>query len=128
MTDHYPVDSPPQMLASVQPNMSVVAREKSAVREAITLVCDQGASRLQGWLDTIDDGTPGGAEKAMGMFLKLLEFSMPKLQRVTVQDPDGNAPKQPIINVTFAAPPTMKIVQGFEDIEPEPTIEDSADD
>lgn len=104
MTDEFPIDSPPQLISSRQPSASIREREKSAVREAITLVATDGASRLQGWLDRIDDGSPAGAKEAMSMFLKLLEFSMPKLQRVTVEDPDGNAPAAPVINVHFDQP------------------------
>ncbi len=115
MASDFPLDEPPHQLNENRTPRPLREREKSAVREAITLVCTDGAGRLQGWLDRIDDGSKEGAKEAMGMFLKLLEFSMPKLQRVTVEDPDGNAPQLPIINVSFAQP--MKVIN------PEDTVD-----
>jgi hypothetical protein len=112
MSDSYPVDNPPLQLNTMPtPSESVREREKSAVREAITAVCEDGAKSLQGWLDRIDDGTPYGAKQAMGMFLKLLEFSMPKLQRVTVEDPNGQPMKMPVININFAPISGIKVVE-----------------
>lgn len=110
MTDHYPIDSPPQeLLPPATPNRERDALEKSAVREAITECLEGGAPRLMHWLDLIEEQK--GAKAAFDSFIKLLEFGMPKLQRVTVQDPNGDAVQMPVINVSFAAPPSVKIVE-----------------
>jgi hypothetical protein len=112
MKDSYPIDNLPQVLVEAKPQRVRKDAEQSAVREAITLVCESGAERLQGWLDKIE--AESGAKAAMDSFLKLLEFSQPKLSRVTVQDPDGNASKTPIINVTFHSPAPIRIVDDID--------------
>ena len=99
---------PPQIIATA-PTTSVRELEKSAVREAITNCLEGGAPLLQEWLTKIEE--KNGPKAAFDSFIKLLEFGMPKLQRVTVQDPDGNAASMPLIQVNFSPSTPMKIVE-----------------
>lgn len=109
MTDQFPIDNPPERLTpATAPSRAVREREKSAVREALTLVTEQGAERLAEWLTAIE--AQDGPKAAFDSYIKLLEFALPKLQRVTVTDPDGNSPSLPVINVSFNAPAPPKDV------------------
>ena len=104
-TDSFPIDSPPQeLLPASGQNLSLRARERSAVLEAITAVCEaqvgERGTKLMELIDEIKE--KNGPKAAFDSFIKLLEFAQPKLQRITVQDPDGNAPTAPVINVSFA--------------------------
>lgn len=49
-------------------------------REAIAAFVDQNSEKLNGWLDEIY--AAGGAEKAFGAFVSLVEYRVPKLARV----------------------------------------------
>ena len=94
--------------------------EKSALREAIASVCEAAVGergcKLQLLLDRIEE--LNGPKAAFDSIIKLLEFAQPKLQRVTVQDPDGQAVKMPVININFAQPPPTFHVEPLT-IEPE---------
>ena len=110
MTDSFPIDNPPQVLLLAAPSSRErEALEKSVVREAITECLEGGAPRLMRWLDRIEEQK--GAKAAFDSFIKLLEFGMPKLQRVTVQDPNVDAVQMPVINVSFAQPSSVKIIE-----------------
>ena len=50
-----------------------------AAREAISLFTDGNADRLQGWLDEIH--RTDGAKAAFECYTRLLEYSLPKMQR-----------------------------------------------
>lgn len=107
-----PANPPTQLVEAKEKELSRLQRERSAVREAISNVCEtmvgERGSKLLELLARIEE--EDGPAAAFDRMVKLLEFSMPKLQRVTVSDPDGQAPKAPIINVTFnGAAPTMKV-------------------
>lgn len=56
------------------------------VREAIAVFAKGNVSRLQGWLDEIAEEDPG---KAADLFLKLLEYHVPKLSRAEMTGADG---------------------------------------
>ena len=115
-SDSYPLDSPPVSLTPATRGRERQELEKSAVREAITSVCETCVGERGAKLQTLIDRIEGecGPKAAFDSIIKLLEFSQPKLQRVTVADPDGNATKQPIINVTFHSPTTVKIVEDYD--------------
>jgi hypothetical protein len=88
------------------------------VLEAITAVCEaqvgERGTKLMELLDEIKE--KNGPKAAFDSFIKLLEFAQPKLQRVTVADPDGNAVQAPIINVSFAQPPSsVKVIPAAGD-------------
>lgn len=121
----YPLDSPPpEQLVPPTLLSSRASREKSAVREAITLVCESGAERLMGWMDKIEEEQ--GAKAAFDSFVKLLEFCQPKLSRMTVQDPDGNAPQLPNITINYGIPGRIKVVNDLpdEDLPPIEAVEE----
>jgi len=109
MPEYFDPAHPPQGVETVKPR-TLAQREKSAVREAITAVCEtamgERGSKLQTLLDKIE--VEDGPKAAFDALVKLLEFTTPKLQRMTVEDPNGDAPSVPIINVTFGNP--IKVV------------------
>ncbi len=103
--------NPPMTLVPAgERQLSRTQREKSAVREAITEVCDaamgERGSKLTKLLEKIEEQE--GPKAAFDAIVKLLEFTTPKLQRVTVEDPDGNAPRLLTLNINFGRP--VKIV------------------
>ena len=51
------------------------------VREAIAQFAENNVERLQTWLDAIGEENP---EKAADLYVKLLEYHVPKLQRTDV--------------------------------------------
>lgn len=69
------------------------------VREAIAVFARGNVERLQGWLDAIAEENP---EKAADLYVKLLEYHVPKLARSEIAgDPDN-----PLVvkgNVNFPA-------------------------
>jgi hypothetical protein len=117
-----PTLPPPQILSTLDPTPREVREvEKSALREAIADVCmarvGERGDKLRNLLERIE--TQNGPKAAFDSLIKLLEFAQPKLQRITVQDPDGNAPSMPIINVSFEAPTPTTVVKSFnyQDVE-----------
>ena len=58
------------------------------VREAIAEFAEGNIDRLQGWLDDIAADDPS---KAADLFLKLLEYHVPKLGRVEHSGPNGDS-------------------------------------
>lgn len=105
MSDEFDIAFPPDRPQPVA-KRERQAMEQSAVRQAIVECLEGGAPRLMGWLDKIE--SEKGAKAAFDSFLKLLEFGQPKLQRIVVEDPNGNAPQLPVINVSFGQP--IKVV------------------
>lgn len=98
---------PPEPLTPAIRNGSLASREKSAVREAITNAVEGGSVRLAERLEQVyeDDGAKAYVET----FIKVLEFVQPRLQRVTVQDPDGKKIQPPVINVSFHNHPGIQV-------------------
>ena len=60
-----------------------------AAREAISLFTDGNADRLQGWLDEIH--RTDGAKAAFECYTRLLEYSLPKIQRTELTGEGGEA-------------------------------------
>jgi hypothetical protein len=60
-----------------------------AAREAISLFTDGNADRLQGWLDEIH--RTDGAKAAFECYTRLLEYSLPKIQRTELTGQNGEA-------------------------------------
>lgn len=56
------------------------AKETKLAREAIAAFVDENSDKLNAWLDEIY--ASGGAEKAFGAFVSLVEYRVPKLARV----------------------------------------------
>lgn len=56
------------------------------VRAVIADLAKATAPRLASWLDEIDDPA-----KRFDLFLKMLEYDLPKLQRTELTGPDGGA-------------------------------------
>lgn len=118
MSESFPIDNPPIPLTpATGANRSLRARENSALAEAIAYVCEarvgERGSRLIELLDKIEE--KDGPKAAFDSIMKLMEFRVPKLQRVTIEDPEGKAPALPVINVSFAGGGTIKVV----DVEPQ---------
>lgn len=55
-------------------------------REAIAAFVDGNAERLSGWLDQIAEESP---QKAFDAFMSVVEYHVPKLQRVDLGNADG---------------------------------------
>ena len=60
-----------------------------AVREAISLFTDGNADRLQGWLDELH--RTDGAKATFECYTRLLEYSLPKMQRTELTGQNGEA-------------------------------------
>lgn len=56
------------------------------VREAIALIAQRNVEKFEGWLDQVATEDPG---KAADLFLKAIEYHIPKLARSEVSGPDG---------------------------------------
>lgn len=58
-------------------------------RQAIALLLDGNAHKLQKWLDQI--AKKDGPKAAWDCMIDLMEFHVPKLGRTEIQTPDGSA-------------------------------------
>ena len=60
------------------------------VRFALSQLAQQNVTQVQGWLDAVC--LIDGPKAAMELYLKLIEYSVPKLSRteIKVEDTDGN--------------------------------------
>ena len=72
-----------------------------AAREAISLFTDGNADRLQGWLDEIH--RTDGAKAAFECYTRLLEYSLPKMQRTELTGQNGEAHRQRQITLRRSA-------------------------
>lgn len=72
-------------------------KSTSRVREAIAIFAESNVENLQGWLDEIATKDPA---KAADLFVRLLEYHVPKLARTELSAPDGG--KLEIKLVSFA--------------------------
>ena len=73
-------------------------KSTSAVREAIARMADENADNFVGWLNQVAASNP---EKACDIYLKAIEYHIPKLARTEVTGQDG----QPVaLQVTWAQP------------------------
>lgn len=116
MSDFYPIDNPPLLLLTPH-TPPVTQREKSAVRQLLASVMEgslateaidpvtgerMGISKLEARLEEVYQ--KDGARVWVNTVKGLLEYTIPKLQRITVEDPHGNTPQLPVINITFPRP------------------------
>lgn len=68
-------------------------------RALISELAEKNAHNVQSWLDTTAKESPG---KALDLYIKLLEFSVPKLVRAEHIGEDGG-PIQAVFNVRIAS-------------------------
>lgn len=66
-----------------------LGRVTTQTREAISAFADGNADRLQGWLDEIH--RTDGAKAAFECYTRLLEYSLPKMQRTELTGQNGEA-------------------------------------
>ncbi len=62
------------------------------VRAAIALIAERNVERVEGWLAEVDDPA-----KRVDLFLRLIEYHVPKLARSELTGPDGG-PMQVHVN------------------------------
>lgn len=79
-------------------------RTTTAVREAIAALAEQNIGRVQEWLDRIATRNPA---KAAELYLRLLEYHVPRLARTELANPDGSP-----INFTMYIPPKAPLTNG----------------
>ena len=72
-------------------------KSTSAVREAIARMADENADNFVGWLNQVAASNP---EKACDIYLKAIEYHIPKLARTEVTGADNG-------------PLTIKVVTGI---------------
>ena len=73
-------------------------KSTAAVREAIAKMAELNAPRFSNWLDQVAAKSP---EKACDIYLRAIEYHIPKLARTEVTGQDG----QPVaLQVTWAQP------------------------
>ncbi len=73
-------------------------KSTAAVREAIAKMAELNAPRFAMWLDEVAQKSP---EKACDIYLRAIEYHIPKLARTEVTGQDG----QPVaLQVTWAQP------------------------
>lgn len=65
-------------------------RVTADVRKTIALIAQRNAQRLEEWLDRVAKDDPG---KAADLFLRMIEYHIPKLQRSELTGEDGGPVK-----------------------------------
>src|SRR6516162_6012835 len=75
-------------------------RITSQVREAIADFAEANVGKLQAWLDAVAAKDPG---KAAELFVRVLEYHVPKLARTEVKEEPREEPQ--LIRVVFVPPP-----------------------
>lgn len=73
-------------------------KSTAAVREAIAKMAELNAPRFSNWLDQVAAKSP---EKACDIYLRAIEYHIPKLARTEVTGQDG---KPVALQVTWAQP------------------------
>ena len=73
-------------------------KSTAAVREAIAKMAELNAPRFSNWLDQVAAKSP---EKACDIYLRAIEYHIPKLARTEVTGTDG---KPVALQVTWAQP------------------------
>lgn len=73
----------PDALTSEQLRRTAVTR----MRWAMTQLIEDNAEKVQGWIDTV--ALVNGPKDALDIYIKLLEFAVPKLSRAEVSVEDG---------------------------------------
>ena len=97
-----------------------VNKVTATAREAIGRIADGMAGEFEGWIKAVADGTPSELDEngqpvkwlikpdprgAAEVYLKAIEYHVPKLSRTELTDPDGKALAPAIINITGVKAP-----------------------
>lgn len=78
-------------------------------REAIARFVDDNADRLTGWLDKIAKDSP---EKAFNCFMSVVEYHIPKLQRI-----EGGEKNRSTVNLNISVTQQILEVMTIEQLE-----------
>lgn len=82
-------------------------KSTAAVREAMAVFAEGNVHKLQEWLEAVAEGgegrTPDPA-KAADLFLKAIEYHIPKLARTEVTGQDGGPVEVSGINIKLVRP------------------------
>jgi len=79
----------------------------AAVREAIAVFAEGNAHKLQEWLDDIAMGVGGNKPdpaKAADLYLRAIEYHIPKLARTEMTGPDGGPVQVSGITINLKKP------------------------
>jgi hypothetical protein len=79
----------------------------AAVREAIAVFAEGNAHKLQEWLDDIAIGVGGNKPdpaKAADLYLRAIEYHIPKLARTEMTGPDGGPVQVSGITINLKKP------------------------
>lgn len=82
-------------------------RATADVRAAIATFAEGNAHKLQDWLDRIAEGSDGNRPdpaKAADLYLRAIEYHIPKLARTEVTGQNGGALQIENIGITFKRP------------------------
>lgn len=82
-------------------------RATADVRAAIAVFAEGNAHKLQDWLDRIADGSDGvkpDPAKAADLYLRAIEYHIPKLARTEVTGQDGGPVEVSGINIKLVRP------------------------
>jgi len=100
--------------ASLPDTLSSSVMRKQMVermRFGLTQLVEGNAERVQAWIDTI--AVVDGPKAALEMYLKLLEFAVPKLTRAEVSVEDGDKTKKAELSI----PELQDIIRNAQAIE-----------
>lgn len=70
----------------------------SDVRVMIKLVAERMAPQLQGWMTRVAKKHP---ERALDIYLRMIEYHIPKLVRSELTGPNGSSLNPPVVHVHF---------------------------
>jgi len=79
----------------------------TAVREAIAVFAEGNAHKLQEWLDDVANGVGGNRPdpaKAADLYLRAIEYHIPKLARTEMTGPDGGPVQVSGITINLKKP------------------------
>ena len=79
----------------------------AAVREAIAVFAEGNAHKLQEWLDDVANGVGGNRPdpaKAADLYLRAIEYHIPKLARTEMTGPDGGPVQVSGITINLKKP------------------------
>lgn len=82
-------------------------RATADVRAAIAVFAEGNAHKLQDWLDRIAEGSDGvrpDPAKAADLYLRAIEYHIPKLARTEVTGQDGGPVEVSGINIKLVRP------------------------
>jgi hypothetical protein len=82
-------------------------RATADVRAAIAVFAEGNAHKLQEWLDRVAEGSEGvrpDPAKAADLYLRVIEYHIPKLARTEVTGQDGGPVEVSGINIKLVRP------------------------